>query len=82
MIRSLSQRMPIQRLRVKFGRGRKLKYISHLDLMRLWERGLRRAGVPVAYSEGFNPRPRLSFASPLAVGTTSESELLDILLTP
>jgi radical SAM-linked protein len=55
-------------------------YISHLDLMRLWERALRRAGIPVAYSEGFNPRPRLSFASPLAVGTTSESELLDILL--
>ena len=80
MIRSLSQRVPIQRLRVKFGRDCKLKYISHLDLMRLWERALRRAGIPVAYSQGFNPRPRMSFASPLAVGITSESELLDILL--
>ncbi|MFC1905965.1 TIGR03936 family radical SAM-associated protein [Chloroflexota bacterium] len=80
MIKSLSPKAAIQRLRVKFGRGHELKYISHLDLMRLWERALRRAGIPVAYSAGFNPRPRLSFCSPLAVGVTSESELLDIFL--
>jgi len=48
--------------------------------MRLWERALRRASIPVAYSEGFNPRPRLSFGSPLAVGITSDGELLDIFL--
>jgi len=48
--------------------------------MRLWERSLRRASIPIAYSEGFNPRPRLSFSSPLAVGTTSEAELMDIYL--
>ena len=80
MIKSLSPKLTRQRLRIKFSRGRELKYISHLDLMRLWERALRRAVIPMAYSEGFNPRPRLSFGSPLAVGTTSDSELLDISL--
>ena len=80
MIKSLSPKVTIQRLRIKYSRGSELKYISHLDLMRLWERALKRAGIPVAYSEGFNPRPRLSFGSPLAVGITSESELLDIFL--
>ena len=80
MIKSLSPKLTRQRLRIKFSRGQELKYISHLDLMRLWERALRRAVIPMAYSEGFNPRPRLSFGSPLAVGTTSDSELLDISL--
>jgi radical SAM-linked protein len=80
LIKSLSPKMTIQRLRIKYSRGSELKYISHLDLMRLWERALKRAGIPVAYSEGFNPRPRLSFGSPLAVGITSQSELLDIFL--
>jgi len=68
----------MQRLRVKFGRGQELKYISHLDLMRLWERALRRAGMPIAYSQGFNPRPRLSIAAPLPIGVTSKGELIDI----
>lgn len=68
----------IQRLRVKFSRGEELKYISHLDITRLWQRALVRAGVRLAYSEGFNPRPRLSLAAPLALGITSEAELLDV----
>jgi len=80
LIKSLSPKVTIQRLRIKYSRSIELKYISHLDLMRLWERTFKRAGIPVAYSEGFNPRPRLSFGSPLAVGITSESELLDIFL--
>ena len=69
------------RLRVRFSRGEELKFISHLDIMRLWQRALRRAGISLAYSEGFNPRPRLSLAAPLAVGVTSEAELMDIYLT-
>jgi radical SAM-linked protein len=70
----------LYRLRVRFSRGEELKYISHLDLMRLWERALRRARIPLAYSEGFSPHPRLSIAAPLALGVTSEAELMDIFL--
>ena len=57
-----------------------MKYITHLDLMRFWERALRRAGVPLAYSEGHTPHPRLSLAAPLAVGVTSSAELMDVIL--
>ncbi len=49
-------------------------------MMRLWHRALRRAGMPLAYSQGFNPQPRISLASPLAVGVTSEGELMDVFL--
>ncbi|MFH1087432.1 MAG: TIGR03936 family radical SAM-associated protein, partial [Chloroflexota bacterium] len=56
------------RLRLKFGRDRSLRFISHLDLMRLWERAFRRAGVPLAYSQGFTPHPSISLAAPLALG--------------
>jgi radical SAM-linked protein len=70
-----------QRLRVRFRRGEEVKYITHLDLMRLWERALRRAEVPLVYSEGHTPRPRLSLAVPLAVGVTSSAELMEVFLT-
>jgi radical SAM-linked protein len=69
-----------QRLRVTFAKGEEVKYISHLDLMRLWERALRRAQVPLLHSQGYNPRPRISLASALAVGLTGERELLDVTL--
>jgi len=71
---------PQQRIVVAFGRGEELKYISHLDMMRLWQRALRRAGMPLAYSQGFNPQPRIAIASPLAVEVTSEGELMDVFL--
>lgn len=71
----------MQRLRVRFSRGDEVKYISHLDIMRLWERALRRAGIPLAYTEGFSPHPRLSLAAPLVVGVTSQAELMDIFST-
>ena len=48
--------------------------------MRLWERTLRRAGVPMAYSEGFSPHPRISLAVPLPIGVTSEAELMDVVV--
>jgi len=73
--------MKVQRLRVTFARGEEMKYITHLDLMRFWERALRRAGLPVAYSEGFTPHPQISLAAPLPVGTTSDAELMDVFLT-
>ena len=71
----------MHRLRLKFSRGEQLKFLSHLDLMRLWERALRRAGIELAYSEGFSPHPRLSLAAPLAVGITSVAELMDVFLS-
>ena len=70
----------MQRLRIRFRRGEELKFISHLDLMRLWQRAFNRAGISRAYSEGFHPHPRISLAAPLALGITSEAELMDIVL--
>ena len=70
----------MQRLRIRFGRGETIKFISHLDIIRLWQRVFNRAGVPLAYSEGFNPHPRISLAVPLALGVTSETELMDVFL--
>ena len=72
--------MKVQRLRVTFVRGEEVKYITHLDLMRFWERALRRAGIPLAYSEGFSPSARLALAAPLPVGVTSSGELMDVYL--
>lgn len=71
---------PQQRLCLTFGRGEEVKYITHLDVMRLWYRALRRAGMPLLYSQGFNPRPRIAIAAPLALGVTSEAELMDVFL--
>ncbi len=68
------------RLRVRFSRGEEIKFISHLDIMRLWERTFRRAQITLAYSEGFSPHPRISLAAPLAVGVTSQAELMDVFL--
>ena len=71
----------MQRLRIRLSRGETIKFISHLDIMRLWERALRRAQVSLAYSEGFSPHPRISLAAPLPVGVTSEAELMDVFVT-
>ena len=68
------------RLRVRFKRGGEVKFISHLDIIRLWHRAFRRAGIELAYSQGFNPHPRISLASPLALGVTSQVELMDVYL--
>jgi radical SAM-linked protein len=71
-----------QRLRIHFTRGETLKYIGHLDMARTWQRIARRAHLPLAYSEGFNPQPRLTFAAALPVGCTSDHEELDMILSP
>ena len=70
----------MQRLRLKFRRGEEAKFVSHLDIVRSWDRVFRRAKVPLAYSCGFTPRPRISVAAPLAVGVIGEAELMDIWL--
>jgi radical SAM-linked protein len=72
--------MAQQRWRVAFAKGPQLKYISHLDLALAWERALRRAGMPLAYSQGFNPQARLQLASGLPLGYTSTAEIVDIIL--
>lgn len=72
--------MKVQRLRVTFARGDLLRYITHLDLMRSWERAIKRAGLPIAYSEGFTRHPQLALAAPLPVGATAEGELMDVYL--
>jgi radical SAM-linked protein len=71
----------VQRLRITFSQSGALRYVGHLDVVRTWERGLRRAGVPLAYSAGFNPGPRLYFASGLPLGATGRAEIADVLLT-
>jgi hypothetical protein len=72
---------PAQRLRVVFAKEARLRFIGHLDVVRLWERAGRRAGLPLAYSLGFTPRPRLQFAAPLALGATGAAEVVDVFLT-
>jgi len=69
------------RLRIRFSRGEELKFISHLDIIRLWIRALRRAQIPLEYTEGFSPHPRISLAVPLSVGVTAANELMDISIT-
>jgi len=65
------------KIRFKFERGDELKYIAHLDIMRLFERAFKRAEIPVAHSQGFNPRPHIVFALPMALGLSSEGEFAD-----
>jgi|LSQX01.1.fsa_nt_gb radical SAM-linked protein len=66
------------KVRLRYAKGDEIKYISHLDTLKLFERASRRCGLPVAYTEGFNPRPRFVFGNPLPVGVTSECEFVDI----
>ena len=69
------------RIRFTYTRGAELKYLSHLDLARLFHRALRRTALPLAYTEGFNPHPRLNLAVPLPVGVTASREYGEIFFT-
>lgn len=66
------------RYRIKYSKRGTSCYISHLDLVRTLERAFRRAGLPIAFSEGFNPHPRFSFAAPLPVGVEGLAEVLEV----
>lgn len=68
----------MQRLRIAFGRGEGARYLSHLEMMRMWERAFRRAGWRLAYSQGFRPHPKISFAAALPVGVAGREELLEV----
>ncbi len=66
------------KVRITFSKQGTLRYCSHLDLHKIWERAVRRAGLPLAYSRGFHPLPRISLASALPLGFTSRAEMLEI----
>ncbi len=68
----------MERMSFSFARKEPLAYISHLDLMRLFLRALRRSNLPLAYSQGYNPHPRLTLALPLPLGVTASAELGEI----
>lgn len=65
---------------IKYSRGEEVKYISHLDFVKFIQRTVRRAGLPMSYSQGFNPHPLMAVALPLSVGVTSQCELMRISL--
>lgn len=69
------------KLRIRMAKQHLAKFHSHLDVQRTMERALRRAALPIAYTQGFNPHPRMSFASALATGSSSEGEFIDIELS-
>lgn len=69
-----------QRMRVWFYTDDTVKYVGHLDMHRTWERAIRRARLPLAYTQGFNPQARLQFAAALPVGFTGEAEVADVFL--
>ncbi|MCR5083018.1 MAG: TIGR03936 family radical SAM-associated protein, partial [Parasporobacterium sp.] len=68
------------KLRIKFKKYGKMIYIGHLDLLRYFQKSIRRAGIDIAYSEGFSPHQIMSFAAPLGVGTYSNAEYCDIVV--
>jgi len=71
----------VQRLRLHYAKRGRLRFSSHRDFQRAFERALRRAGVPVAYSAGFTPHPKVSYAGAAPTGVASEAEYLEVALT-
>ena len=77
----LAEQVKVQRLRIKFGKLGEMRLISHLDLHRVLQRAARRANLPIAFSAGFNPMPRIAIAKALPLGYTSTGEYADFELT-
>src|SRR6478735_2079651 len=72
------QQPAVQKLRVRYAKRGRLRFTSHRDFGRALERAVRRAGLPIAYSSGFNPHPRISYANASPTGAASEAEYLEI----
>jgi len=68
----------MQRFRIQYNKDAPLQYIGNLDLHKVWERYLRRAHVPVAYTQGFHPQPKIQQAAPLPLGFLSQNDLIDV----
>ena len=71
----------MREVRLRFSKTGRLKYISHLDINRAMSRALKRAGIPLWYTEGFNPHPYMSFSLPLSLGVESLCESVDLRIT-
>jgi radical SAM family uncharacterized protein/radical SAM-linked protein len=71
----------VQRIRVRFGKKGEMALVSHLDLVRLFDRIVRRAAIPISFTGGFHPGPRISIANALSLGATSSGEIVDFELT-
>lgn len=71
----------VQKLRLRYAKRGRLRFSSHRDFQRAFERALRRADVPMAYSAGFSPHPKISYANAAATGAASEAEYVEIALT-
>ena len=74
------QAPPVQRIRIRYAKRGRLRFTSHRDFSRAFERAVFRAGVPMAYSSGFNPHPRISYAGASPTGAASEAEYLELAL--
>ncbi|QIX26083.1 DUF2344 domain-containing protein [Nocardioides sp. JQ2195] len=74
------QAPPVQRLRIRYAKRGRMRFTSHRDFSRAFERAVFRAQVPMAYSSGFNPHPRISYAGAAPTGSASEAEYLEIAL--
>ena len=72
----------MQRIRIYYGKSQALRYTGNLDVHKIWERTLRRARLPLAYSQGFHPQPKINQACPLPLGLLSRAEIIDIWLDP
>ena len=68
----------MKKVRVRFSKKGKIRFVSHRDIARIWERSLRKAQIQLAYSEGFSPRPKISFGLALPTGNESDAEYLDL----
>ncbi len=82
--RKVRGKTPLQiargKIRIKYTKGPEMRFLSHLDLVRAFERALRRADLSISYSQGFHPHPKISFGPPLSLGMTSRAEFVDIQL--
>lgn len=83
--KKLASRNPLaptkNRVRIRWGKTARSRFLSHLDNIRMIEMAMRRADLPMEFSQGFNPTPKISFGPPLSLGMTSEAEFIDITLT-
>lgn len=76
----ISSRVAKSRIRLKWSKGEEVRFTSHLDVVRMFERAIRRAGLPISYSLGFHPHQKVAFGPPLPLGFISDSEYLDVQL--
>src|SRR5262245_35785874 len=78
MIGARGQAPVVQRIRIRYAKRGRLRFTSHRDFARAFERAVQRAGLPIAYSQGFTPHPKISFASAAPTGVASEAEYLEL----